>query len=55
MSEIINKCGGETLKKTAKKWIDVLLYMKKVIKIMWVKTQIVKCKKVYSIIPLILD
>ena len=29
MSEIINKCGGETLKKTAKKWIDVLLYMKK--------------------------
>ena len=47
MSEIINKCGGETCKKNSKEVNRYPALYEKVIKIMWVKTQIAKCKKVY--------
>ena len=47
MGEIINKCGSETFKKNSKEVNRYPALMKKAINIMWVKTQIAKCKKVY--------
>ena len=48
MSEIINKFGSETCKKNSKEVNRYPALMKKAINIMWVKTQIAKCKKVIS-------
>ena len=47
MSEIINKFGSETCKKNSKEVNRYPALMKKAINIMWVNTQIAKCKKVY--------